>query len=427
MSGVVAPRAGVLDAGLLSRAATAVGALLRFERPADTVLRQFFRDHPQLGRVERGFVADTAFAVLRHLRLLEVLAGGRAPRALVIAQQLRIAGLSVRAIEPALRADERDTALAIKAAALPDDPAVRASLPDWLDSRLVAAQVPDLPGLRQAMLEPAPLDLRVNTLRARRDDVVATLRETGWDPAATRWSPAGVRLGGKPSIEKHALFTGGHVEVQDEGSQLVARLVAPARGQMVVDFCAGAGGKTLALGALMRSEGRLYAMDTSAKRLANLKPRLARSGLSNVQPIELDSENDLRVKRLAGKIDRVLVDAPCSGTGTLRRNPDLKWRMSPDALIELAAKQRAILAGAARLPKAAGGRLVYATCSLLPDENEAVVEAFVADDPRWRVVPPAEVLAPQGIAISAAEDRYLRLWPHLHGTDGFFAAVLERT
>ncbi len=165
--------------------------------------------------------------------------------------------------------------------------------------------------------------------------------------------------------------------MQDEGSQLLALLTDAKRGEMVVDFCAGAGGKTLALGAAMRNTGRLYAFDTSGHRLDALKPRLARSGLSNVHPVQIAHERDERIKRLAGKIDRVLVDAPCSGLGTLRRNPDLKWRQSPQAVEELRAKQAAILASAARLLKP-GGRLVYATCSLLRAENEAVADAFGA-------------------------------------------------
>jgi len=224
------------------------------------------------------------------------------------------------------------------------------------------------------------------------------------------------------------LFESGAVEVQDEGSQLVGYLVAPRRAEMVVDFCAGAGGKTLLLGALMRSQGRLYAFDVSAKRLANLKPRLARSGLSNVHPVQIENERDRHVKRLAGKVDRVLVDAPCSGLGTLRRNPDLKWRQTPRAIAEMRVKQDAILAAAATLLKP-GGRLVYATCSLLEAENEEVATAFdaargdafvgvAAEDilERLRVTEPTALV----------HGPYLRLWPHVHGTDGFFAAVWER-
>jgi 16S rRNA (cytosine967-C5)-methyltransferase len=192
---------------------------------------------------------------------------------------------------------------------------------------------------------------------------------------------------------------------------------------MVVDFCAGAGGKTLMLGAMMNSQGRLYAWDVSEKRLANLKPRLKRSGLSNVQPQLIAHENDSKAKRLAGKIDRVLVDAPCSGTGTLRRNPDLKFRQSPQSVAELNAKQTAILTSAARLLKH-GGRLVYATCSLLHEENQAIVQTFLAAHPDFTLLPAGEVLRQQHIELAMGD--YLQLTPQLHNTDGFFAAILER-
>ena len=216
--------------------------------------------------------------------------------------------------------------------------------------------------------------------------------------------------------------------MQDEGSQLLGFLVQPKRGEMVADFCAGAGGKTLLLGAMMRSQGRLYAFDVAEKRLAKLKPRLARSGLSNVHPVRIESEHDIKIKRLAGKLDRVLVDAPCSGLGTLRRNPDLKWRQTPESVAELNAKQASILAAAAG-PVKQGGRLVYATCSLLEAENEAIVAAFLAAHPDFVLLSAADILRKQGVEIDALEagDDRLRLLPHRHGTDGFFAAVLQRT
>jgi len=214
----------------------------------------------------------------------------------------------------------------------------------------------------------------------------------------------------------------GPTEGQDKGSQILAYLVAPRRRDMVVDFCAGAGGKTLQLGAMMRSQGRLYAFDVSPRRLARLKPRLARSGLSNVQPVLIEHERDAKVKRLAGKIDRVLVDAPCSGLGTLRRNPDLKWRQSAGAIHELAAKQSRILAAAAKLTKP-GGRVVYATCSVLPEENEAIVEGFLVAHPQFALGDAGAELARAGIALDGGP--LLRLHSHRHGCDGFFAAVLE--
>jgi 16S rRNA (cytosine967-C5)-methyltransferase len=246
--------------------------------------------------------------------------------------------------------------------------------------------------------------------------------------APTPWSPWGLRAEGKPALNRLAAFERGLVEVQDEGSQLLALLTGAGRGEMVVDFCAGAGGKTLALGAMMRNTGRLYAFDTSDHRLAALKPRLARSGLSNVHPAAIAHERDDRVRRLAGKIDRVLVDAPCSGLGTLRRNPDLKWRQSPQAVAELAVRQQAILAAAGRLLRP-GGRLVYATCSLLRSENEDIANAFTqAERGQFEPVPVAQVLAQARVAEAQTlgVGGFLRLLPHRHGTDGFFAAVWQR-
>ncbi|MGE5864186.1 MAG: RsmB/NOP family class I SAM-dependent RNA methyltransferase, partial [Rhizobacter sp.] len=305
---------------------------------------------------------------------------------------------------------------------------LRHNLPEWLAEPLEAALGASFWPLVEAMNRPAPLDLRVNTFKARREDVQAALAAGGIDAALTPYSPWGLRVQGKPALNKVDAFTRGEVEVQDEGSQLLALLTDAKRGEMVVDFCAGAGGKTLALGAAMRNTGRLYAFDTSGHRLAALKPRLARSGLSNVYPIQIAHERDERIKRLTGKIDRVLVDAPCSGLGTLRRNPDMKWRQSPQSVEELKVKQAAILASAARLLKP-GGRLIYATCSLLDAENEGIADAFTAANPQtFTPVPVAEALekAHVGSPESLVRGPYLRLWPHEHGTDAFFAAVWQR-
>jgi 16S rRNA (cytosine967-C5)-methyltransferase len=315
---------------------------------------------------------------------------------------------------------------AIDVATLPER--LRHNLPEWLAEPLHAALGDEFWPLVQSLNAAAPLDLRVNTFKAKRDDVRAALAAAHIDATPTPYSPWGLRIAGKPALNKLELFTGGDVEVQDEGSQLLALLTDAKRSEMVVDFCAGAGGKTLALGAAMRNTGRLYAFDTSGHRLAALKPRLARSGLSNVYPVQIAHERDERIKRLAGKIDRVLVDAPCSGLGTLRRNPDMKWRQSPQAIIELREKQSAILASAARLLKP-GGRLVYATCSLLDDENEGIADAFGEAHAReFARVPAADALskAHAGAAETLVRGEFLRLWPHRHATDGFFAAVWER-
>jgi 16S rRNA (cytosine967-C5)-methyltransferase len=302
--------------------------------------------------------------------------------------------------------------------------AVQAELPDWLWERLVAQYgEAEALTLARTMQQSAPLDLRVNTLKAQRDAVLERLRSEGIAAEATQLSSIGIRLTEKIPLHKHPLFLDGTIEVQDEGSQLLALLVAPRRGEMVADFCAGAGGKTLALGAQMANTGRLYAFDVSERRLANLKPRMARSGLSNVHPQLLGSERDPKLKRLIGKFDRVLVDAPCSGLGTLRRNPDLKWRQTEMDIAELTAKQSTILDSAARLVKA-GGRLVYATCSLLREENEDIVEGFLATHPEFKCLNAAEVLAQGKVAVDSGQ--YLQLLPHHHNTDGFFGAVFVR-
>jgi 16S rRNA (cytosine967-C5)-methyltransferase len=302
--------------------------------------------------------------------------------------------------------------------------ALRSNLPQWLFEKLVARDGEDSTlQLAEALNQPAPLDLRVNAIKATREDVIASLATAPILCEPTPYAPLGIRIIKKPALQNLPLFKNGWIEVQDEGSQLLSQIVGAKRGEMVVDFCAGAGGKTLALGAAMRNTGRLYAFDVSEKRLAKLKPRVARSGLSNVHPVQIAHENDAKIKRLAGKIDRVLVDAPCSGLGTLRRNPDVKWRQTPASLVELNAKQSAILAGAARLVKP-GGRLVYATCSILDEENEAIVTQFLSSHDAFALVPMKDVLAEQKIDLEM--QNYLKLAPHLQQTDGFFAAVLER-
>ena len=366
------------------------------------------------------------YGIVRRLCWLRRLAGDEArPRALLLAWLARGEGWPMRHFEGLASASERDWIASLKARELDEGTlAERADLPDWLTERLLASMnEAQLLELAHSLNRPAPLDLRVNTFKADRDGVIGQLKAAGIDGKACALSPHGIRLAAKPALQKHPLFVEGAFEVQDEGSQLLGFLVQPKRGELVVDFCAGAGGKTLHLGALMRSTGRLYAFDVSEKRLAKLKPRFARAGLSNVHPVLIAHERDAKVKRLAGKADRVLVDAPCSGLGTLRRNPDLKWRQSPAAVTEMVAKQGAILESAARLVKP-GGRLVYATCSLLAEENDGVVDAFLAAHPEFRETSAADILKKQGIALDTGAR--LRLSPREHDTDGFFAAALER-
>ncbi len=404
--------------------------LLRSSFPADLVVSRYFRQHRELGHADRGFVAETVYAVLRRKRSLSARCGDDVTsRRLLLATLACVHGFNRRELDVVLNEVEGKWlahAKAVKLEELP--PAVRLDLPDWLYETLATQfEAPELEPLSAGLNQPAPLDLRVNVLKAERDGVLARLNADGLAAEPCRYSPIGIRLKGKPSLSRHPLFLDGSIEVQDEGSQLLGFLLQPKRGEMVADFCAGAGGKTLLLGALMRSQGRLYAFDVAEKRLAKLKPRLARSGLSNVHPARIESENDIKIKRLAGKLDRVLVDAPCSGLGTLRRNPDLKWRQTPESVAELTSKQASILNAASALVKK-GGRLVYATCSLLNAENEAIVSAFLSAHPEFVSLSAQDVLRGQGVEIDCgigAGER-LRLLPHLHGTDGFFAAVMER-
>lgn len=409
----------------LRSAIAAVDLACTLAHPADAVLREFFRDHKEIGSHDRAFVAEGVFTVLRHKRLLESIVPSPSPRNLLLAAMVKLQGHSIGALRLLLQPQDRDWLVEVRRIEIETLPMpVRLSLPDWLWTRLCGQfGETEAVELGRALLAPAPLDLRVNPLLTDRESAIRELAASGIEGQPTRYSPLGIRVQGKPAINAHPLFKSGAIEVQDEGSQLLGYLLAPKRREMVVDFCAGAGGKTLLLGALMQNQGRLYAFDVSEKRLNALKPRLARSGLSNVHPQRIATENDIKVKRLAGKIDRVLIDAPCTGLGTLRRNPDLKWRQSPQDVAELAEKQLSILRGAAPLLRP-GGRLVYATCSLLKEENESVVEAFLERTPGFRVRDAQAVLDEQRIALES--DRLFRLWPHRHGTDGFFAAVLER-
>lgn len=410
---------------LFAHAEAVLGQLLRFDHPADAVVSRYFREHRQLGHADRAFVAETVFAVLRRGRSIEARCAGQlSDRRRLLATLAIVRGWSQRELAPVLKASEEEWLAAAKAVPEADlPPAVRCDLPDWLYARLEQQFGADeVLALSRAMNQSAPLDLRVNTLKGDRDTLLAKLAADDIAASPGALSPLAVRLRDKPALAKHPLFLEGAFEVQDEGSQVLGFLLEPKRGEMVVDFCAGAGGKTLLLGALMRNTGRLYAFDVSDKRLANLKPRLARSGLSNVHPARIEHERDQKIKRLAGKADRVLVDAPCSGLGTLRRNPDLKWRQDETSVAELTVKQAAILAAAATLVRP-GGRLVYATCSLLSAENDEIVAAFLEKHPDFSLLPASAVLGKQGIA---CEGDVLRLLPHKHNTDGFFAAAMER-
>ncbi len=407
---------------------TVLGEILQWQYPADQALSHWMRGHPKMGARDRAEVTEAVFNVLRHLRRYRNLAeSGRG----AAARRLAILGLDTVMPADVLAAglDEGERAWLehirrVDVSTMPR--AVRESLPDWLDQRL--SELPDSDNLARALNQPAPLDIRVNPLKANREDMLAAFAKSPaarYEPVPTPYSPWGIRFKGRPSLLRWPAFEKGEIEVQDEGSQILVSLMAPKRGEMIIDFCAGAGGKTLLLGALMRSTGRLYAFDVSQTRLARAKPRFARSGLSNIVPVVIDPATDQRVKRLRGKAQRVLVDAPCTGLGTLRRNPDLKWRQHPESVVDTLALQKRILEEAS-LCVAPGGRLVYATCSLLPEENEHQVQAFLQSHPEFELLD-APAIARERCPGLEMQGPYLQLRPDLHGTDGFFAAVMQRS
>lgn len=418
----------VVAAARIQQVQDVLGEILQWQYPADAVLSRWLRAHPKLGSRDRAELSNGVFDVLRHLRRYRQFAqSGSGPAS----RRLAILGLSTvfepTKLDEALSEDEKawiDRVRGIDINSLA--PEIRWSLPDWLVERLSALEEPE--ALIEALNQPAPLDLRVNSFKTERDAVLQAMREgpgERFDPQPTPYSPWGIRLQGRPPVNRWPMFERGEIEVQDEGSQILTALMAPRRGEMIIDYCAGAGGKTLLLGALMRSTGRLYAFDVSAARLARAKPRFARSGLSNIVPVVISPDNDQRVRRLQGKAQRVLIDAPCSGLGTLRRNPDLKWRQHPESLDELRDLQARILRQASRCV-APGGRLVYATCSVLPEENQQQVEAFLAENPGFELLDASEIVKDRCKNLTLSGP-YLSMRPDLHGTDGFFAAVMQRS
>jgi 16S rRNA (cytosine967-C5)-methyltransferase len=434
----VTPAARV-QAGIDLLAATAAAP----HAPADAVANSWFRSRRYIGAGDRRAVADRHWAMLRNeARLTWRLRCVRAPitgRTMILAQLIAegagadaIAGLFSGALHgpPPLSDAERRALHALAAlprddAAMPDD--VRYGVPAWLLPRLAARFGEALGAEMAAMDQPAPTDLRANLLKATRDEAQAALAAEGIAAEPTRFSPWGLRIEGRRPVTATAAFRHGLVEIQDEGSQLIALLADARPGARVVDFCAGAAGKTLALAATMGNRGRLVACDVSAPRLAAAVKRLRRAGVGNVERRLLEP-GERWTKRSAEGFDRVLVDAPCTGSGTWRRNPDARMRLKEQDLAELLAKQASILDRASRLVKP-DGKLVYATCSLLPEENEAQVFGFLDRRKDFTLVPLAEAWS--GVVPGASpvpcEGPFLSLTPARHGTDGFFAAVLRRS
>jgi len=412
------------------------------ERPADDVAADYFRRRRYIGAKDRAHIAGHVYAGLRHRSALDWWIAKHpvdiGPRSRVLAALVLTEGWRPETVagccdgdrfRPASlsEAEERLVrGLARHTLRHPEmSRAVANDLPEWLEPHLEQVFGKELEREMAALNASAPIDLRVNLLKADRATARRALAAEGVAVERTPWSPIGLRLAARVPLGGLAAFKEGLVEVQDEGSQIATLLVDARPGMRVVDFCAGAGGKTLALAASMANRGKLVACDVSAHRLERGTLRLRRA-VRHCRPRRaLTSERDKWIKRRAGSFDRVLVDAPCLGIGAWRRNPGDKWRITKDDLADLLVRQQEILRSAARLVRP-GGRVVYATCSLLHEENEAQAEAFLAATPDFSVVPAARAWHDTIGGAAPGGDRYLRLTPARHGTDGFFVAIFER-
>ena len=419
-------------AGQLAAAIDLLAEIEADPRPADAVANHFFRNRRFIGGGDRRAVSTLVWGVLRARRhlgwWLDKLHAPQTPRLLLAAQaifsgqtphKIALAFTAGRYGPPPLSPEEaavleRFAGHTLEHPNMPE--AVKYEIPDWILPKLKAQFGPALEAEMAAMNEPAPLDLRVNILKTTREGAIVALAREGLRAELTAYSPWGLRLANRQSVTQGKAFQDGLVEIQDEGSQLIALAVDAQPGMRVVDYCAGAGGKTLAIAMSMENKGHIVACDVSAPRLEGAIKRLRRAGVHNAERHLLEP-GDKWLKRQGQKFDRVLVDAPCSGTGTWRRNPDARTRLTEADLAELTQKQAMILDQAQKLVKP-GGKLVYATCSVLNDENEKQVEAFLARYPMFEQLP---IEAP-----AALRGQALRLSPRVHGTDGFFAAVLVR-
>ncbi len=429
---------------LLEQIFTAWQSEKRF--PADKLLEQYFKANRYIGSKDRGAVAELFYWILRHKALvewwLEKYSQELSARMFVLASLILRHDYNPQTITSitkdsqyspdALNETEQKFTHSLVRMDLthPDMPAhVRLNYPQWLDAHLQESFGDNLDAAMLSMSEQAPTDLRVNTLKTNREKLLGQLQKEGFDCSTTPLSPIGIRLTRRAPIFTSKYFKEGHFEVQDEGSQAIALLVDAKPSHRVIDFCAGAGGKTLGIAASMENKGRILAWDTSKKRLDQINLRLRRAGVHNVQTHVLESEHDAFIKRHKATADRVLIDVPCSGSGTWRRNPDLKWRFTQKDLDEVRAIQQEILLSAARLVKISG-RLIYATCSIFKDENEKQIETFLNTNNNFKVVCAKKIWDKESPA-DYGDDKesytpYFCVNPHKDGVDGFFAAILER-
>ena len=422
----------MLEPGLADAGHLVESILFAESANAALVLERFFRQHHS-GSQERGRITELVFYVLRHRRRLEALLRTTTPgvatldgMALVTAALLSLRGWPPERLASLLGIKPDTVTANLRHDPPPLTAAERVSLPGWLwqqwQKQWGSEQAEQL---GHALNQPAKVDLRVNTLRTTRQKLIQTLATLDIQAKTTPFAPMGLRLAQRYALQGLAPFKLGLFEVQDEGSQLIAHLLNPQPGWTVVDLCAGAGGKSLHMAALMKNRGKIVATDIDQRRLSRLSPRLKRAGVRIVRTQGLRHERDPKLKRLESRADAVLVDAPCSGTGTLRRHPDLKWHLQAEQVASYQDRQCALLEAGARLTRPRG-RLLYATCSLLQAENQDVVRMFLADNRNFQILPVTKILAYLNIEGLPQSTPFLTLLPHQTATDGFFAALFQR-
>lgn len=413
-------------------------ATLDRHQPVATALADWGKAHRFAGSGDRNAIGGVVYDALRHKASIawafdadtpRALALGAAPSALAMTADEVIAACDGEMHAPAGLSETEVRGLSRPLDGPPDH--VRANVPEWLWPQFVTAFGDNAIAEGEAMSQRAPADVRVNTLRATREKVLKALAPFGAEPA--RYSPQGLRVPPPagpqrtPNLQAEAAFQAGWCEIQDEGSQIAAALTGAGARKQILDLCAGGGGKTLAMAAAMQNTGQIYAYDDDRMRLKPIFERVKRAGVRNVQILRAGDKAALTA--LGPRFDCVLVDAPCTGTGTWRRRPDAKWRLKPAALAGRQKQQREVLAQGSQMVKP-GGRLVYVTCSVLPEENEAQIAAFLASNSDFRAVAAsqvwAETLGGEAPATAGGAPEFLLLSPARHGTDGFFIAVLER-
>ena len=427
-----------------ARLSAAIEVLAEIEarrRPAADALKDWGLSHRFAGSGDRAAIAGLVYDALRRKSSAAWLMGEATPRASLLGMLRRERELDAQAIAALFNGgrhappplNDREAA-ALARDALTGAPAhIEGDYPEWLDSHLARVFGDERAAEGAALASRAPLDLRVNTLAAERDQPLAKLEHL--NAAPTRWSPIGIRIrlaaeAKSPAIHAEPVFLKGQIEIQDEGSQLAALLADAKPGEQVVDLCAGAGGKTLALAAAMENRGQIYATDLDKRRLAPIHARLERAGARDVQVRTPTGRGDI-LADLAGRADLVMIDAPCTGTGAWRRNPDAKWRIRPGALAERLNEQQAVLERAATLVKS-GGRIAYVTCSVLAEENNDQVGSFLARHPDFSVEKPADVAKVLGeraylfARAALISDQGLLMTPRRTDTDGFFVSMLRR-